>query len=268
MAGFFSNTHHKYPTPIDPATPQIKYQGTIRSVSFSTLSTFEQCPYHVYLSKVHNGGCKPLGSTAMNRGSQIHEMLEAYVNGVSDKVTWSAMKSRKYYAPIIEEFRETRIKGLCFPELDLAFTKEMQKTDWMAPNAWLRGAIDIAVFNKDKTHCDIYDYKTGSNRSAVKHRSQLMLYACMMFILYPKLQTLRCAAIYLDHRSQPFFTDYHRQDLDLFWPRFKARLLKVTDAVEFLPNPNAFTCAYCSHKEIRTDLNHTKPLCDWAHTRV
>lgn len=266
MANFFSNTHKKYPTPQHSDKPTIEYQGQIPSVSFSTLSNFEQCPYRVYLSKVHNGGCAAIGSKAMDRGSQIHQMLEQYVRGEINKVTWSAMKSGKYYASLIEEFKNAYTTGNCHPELDLAFTKNMKQCEWTANEVWLRGAIDVALFSNDGTHVDIYDYKTGSDYSTVKHRSQLMLYACMMFIVYPKLITLRSSPIYLDHSKKLFRTDYHRNDLEIFWGRFNERLQKVTDATEFPPNPNAFTCKWCQHREPQPTLDQTEPLCIWGHT--
>ena len=100
---------------------------------------------------------------------------------------------------------------------------------------------------------------------AAKHRSQLMLYAMMMFLAYPELQKIKCAAIYLDIKKDLFFTDFTRSDLDILWTRYKWRLQQVTDCQDFQPNPNGFTCKWCQHKKPQPDLGQDKRACEFAH---
>tara|TARA_R110000803_G_scaffold79057_3_gene144497 strand:- start:25529 stop:26326 length:798 start_codon:yes stop_codon:yes gene_type:complete len=262
MASFFSDTHLAHPEP--EQTPQILYQGQVQSVSFSTLSTFEKCPYAIYLSKVT--GIPGMSGPAADRGSKLHEMLEDYVQGTRPDVNWSTMKSNDHYAPIIESFKEGYATGMVMPELKLAFTKDMIVTDWDKPDAWLRGAIDVTEYlNVKKTKAILYDYKSGQDSMAAKHRSQLMLYALMMFIAYPELEEIKCAAIYLDIKKELFFTDFTRNDLDILWSRYQWRLQQVTECQNFKPNPNGFTCKWCQHKKIQPELGQTAPACEYAH---
>jgi len=142
----------------------------------------------------------------------------------------------------------------------------MKTTKWDAKNVWLRGMIDVVKW-ESKTHCTIYDYKTGSNQSAAKHRSQLMLYSLLMFIRYPKLETIEATPIYLDQRIDNFYTSYTRNDVDLFWPRYLKRLQAVTECQDFQPNPNGFTCKWCQHKIKQEGLGQTKPACEFAYVK-
>ena len=262
MAGFFTKTHENYPDPVTPET--ITFKGRIKSVSFSTMSTYEQCEYAAYLSKVK--AIEGVGSVAMDRGSLMHTALEMYVKGEWDEFDWSMFKSKTYHQDLIEKFRDQYLTNLCIPELKLAFHKNMKPVKWDAKNMWLRGAIDIVLWDdKTKKQCSIYDYKSGSNQSAAKHRSQLMLYALMMFIRYPELEFIRSAPIYLDHRASIFYTDFRRSDLNILWPRYLHRLQTVTKAKTFTPNPNGFTCRFCQHKKIQEDLNQTEPACEFAY---
>ena len=53
--------------------------GPVRAWSYSALKTFEECPYRTYINKVK--GVKEVAGPAADRGSQIHQLAEDYVNG-------------------------------------------------------------------------------------------------------------------------------------------------------------------------------------------
>jgi RecB family exonuclease len=148
-------------------------------------------------------------------------------------------------------------------EYPLAFTKDLKSCKWDSKNVWLRAAIDV-VLRKSKKAVVLYDYKTGSNQSAAKHRSQLMLYALLYMLKHTNIEHVEVAAIYLDLKLDNFYTSYTRNDIDLYWPRYLGRLQAVTDCRTFEPNPNGFTCKWCQHKKINEQLGQTKPACEYA----
>ena len=195
MSGFFTKTHDNYPDPLAPEV--ISFPGKILSVSYSGMLAFETCPYAVYLDKVKN--ISRLSGPAALRGSILHGLLEAYVKD-KDKMVWTKLKSSTYHQSLIDIFKADYKKGLCIPELKFAFTKNMKKTKWDSRTMWVRGAIDIIVFEtKQKKRAAIYDYKSGGTYASVKHRAQLLLYALMMFMLYPDLEYIKAVPIYIDH---------------------------------------------------------------------
>ena len=263
MSQFFTNTHEAYPD-IAPDQEVIQsFPGQIKSVSFSGMTTFEQCPYQIYLDKVAKVGRAK--HKAADRGSNIHDMLEKYVLGEIDTLKLSMMKSGDFHEPLLTSFREKYLTGHIEPELKLAFTREMEVTGWDSPNMWLRGAIDVVEWGDQSPTAILYDYKSGSNSSAAKHRSQLMLYAMMIFIAYPEVAAIRVAAIYVDHKLDNFYTDYTQKDVAQFWPRYQQRLQRVTDCTKFSPNPNGFTCRFCQHKKAQESLSQVEPACSFAH---
>lgn len=268
MSGFFTETHNDYPAP-EPETIQSNipvYSGEVKSVSFSTLTKFEQCKYSVFLSKVVK--IPGVSGPAADRGSEIHEKLEDYVMGKREKFPWTTIKAGQHYAPIIDEFRKLYKENRVVPEFQLTFTKDMQPSEWDAPNCWLRGAIDVLVWENDKrTKASLYDYKTGQDTMSAKHRSQLMLYALLLMILYPELEEVRCAAIYLDIKKDLFYTSFTRQDIDMLWPRYLDRLQQITNCENYDPNPNGFTCRWCQHAKPIEELEQTEPACEYAHVR-
>jgi len=259
MANFFTAAHEAYPDPIiEPI------EGQVYSVSYSTMSTFEKCAHAVYLGKVK--GIRGLGSAATDRGSKLHDMLEQYVLGNLNEVKWKSMKSHDYHAPIINSFADLFDEGLCTPELKVAFTNDMKPTKWDAKDMWLRGAIDVVVWkDKKKEAATIYDYKSGQDLYATQHRTQLMMYALLMFHLFPSLQSINSAALYLDLKKDPFYTQFTRDDVELLWPRMYERLNRVTDCRDFQPNPNGFSCKWCQHKKIIPELEQAEPACKFAH---
>jgi ATP-dependent helicase/DNAse subunit B len=53
--------------------------GEVRSWSYSALKVYEECPYRTYISRVK--GIKEPSGAAADRGTQIHQYAEDYVNG-------------------------------------------------------------------------------------------------------------------------------------------------------------------------------------------
>lgn len=262
MTQFFSKRHEDYPDPVK--SEEIQFNGQVQSVSFSTLSTYEQCPYAVYLSKVKS--IPSVSGPAADRGSDLHNLLENYVLGNVAEVNWKRFKSGDYHEPLVEHFRRThRTKPkACIPEFQMAFTKDLKKTKWGAKNTWLRAMIDI-VIHSSKSDVRLYDYKTGSNQSAAKHRSQLMLYALLYMLWNEKVENVEVAAVYLDLKLDNFYTSYTRNDLELYWPRYLARLQQVTEQQSYQPNPNGFTCKWCQHKKANENIGQVEPACEFAY---
>jgi len=277
MGGFFTKKHEDFkdqPTTgeimgtVNPAFSELTFEGKIPSVSFSTLSNFTNCPYSVYLSKVKNGGIGNVGSPAMDRGSEIHQMLEDYVKGDVEFVDWYKIKSKDYYIDMIEKFREEYKENLIVPEMEIALREDLSPCGWTDKDVWFRGAIDIARFNKpleEATEATLYDYKTGGYNHSAKHRSQLQLYALLILQLYPKIEKVSVAAIYLDHRKELFFNSFGQSDVRMIWPRTYAKLKSVTDATVFYPNANGYTCKWCQHKTKQEKLGQDAPACEFAH---
>lgn len=259
MTEFFTDKHLDSDSPVvSDGKPQPVY-GEVHSVSFSTLQDYERCPYKVFLAK--GRGIPRVGNEYTERGSHCHELLEHYVMGELDVLPWDVFRSEIYHETLIESFRAAYLNDQCIPELKYSFTEDMKETEWEAPDMWLRGAIDVVVLLDGWKDIAIYDYKTGSNKSSAKHRDQLMLYALLMMIKYPEIESIKSAPIYLDHRQEPFLNNYNRNDLQLLWPRYHERLKRVTNTTEWIANPNRFNCNWCSYSTPQPEIGQEEPAC-------
>jgi len=265
MSGFFSKTHESIPEPITDQNDYRYCTGSIDNVSFSGLMTFERCPYALFLDKVSK--IPGVSGPAATRGSSIHDMLKQYVNGTLDEteINWNLMKSGSYHKNLIDTFRKDYEQGLVIPEFKYAINKKLKPTKWDSQTMWHRGAIDLVLFKTlKKKQAVMFDYKTGKMNKTVVHRSQLLLYALMLFIHFPKLEDITSSPLYLDFKVDPFYTTFKRSDLDLFLPRWVTRFKQVTEATVFPARPNKFNCMWCQHKTPQAELNQVEPSCSFG----
>jgi hypothetical protein len=263
MSNFFSNTHESVPD--DSDKNDYSYcKGSIDHVSFSSMTTYENCPYQLLLKNLHKLPRK--SAPAAERGSKLHDKLEQYVKGDLDSFNWKSIKSGEYHRPLIESFREDYQIGLCHPEIQYGLTKKLKSCAFDADEVWHRGILDILTFESDAKHrALIYDYKSGSSKSGAKHRSQLMLYALVSFMLYPTLKEIHTSPIYIDEKVPTFLTRFVKKDLELFWPRYSMRLNAVTDATVFPAKPSNMACRWCDFAHIDYDAGETEPFCGYAY---
>jgi len=261
MSGFFTKTHELVKEPEGFSQPVFK--GKVPSVSFSGMKTFEKCPYAIYLDKV---SCIPRTSgPAAERGTQLHTLLECYIDGTTDSLDYAVFKSKKYHEPLIEALKEDWRRGLCIPEMKFGFTYNWDVTDFASNDMAFRGLIDIvSFFDEDKKGALLLDWKSGSDFAGATHRDQIMLYVLCLFKMYPNLEYIKSAPVYVDHRKPIFYQEYVRPNLELLWPRYSERLRRVLDCREFVPNPSAFSCKWCSHKTTQESIGQTEPACEFA----
>jgi len=232
--------------------------GLVKATSYSGIKKFEQCPHALFLDKVER--VPMVGSPAMDRGSQLHLELEEYINGTRDTLT----KAGQHYPDLLESFRESYMKGNCIPEEKWAFNVDFEPVEWMAFDCWMRIILDVKVMH-DETSASIYDFKSGKwDGDPAGHRSQLMLYALFTLLKFPKIEHIRAAPIYIDHKKELFYAEYTRADLDVFLPNWIKRITAVTTEVEFAPKPSNWACKWCQHRNPQKDLNQQYPSCEFG----
>ena len=222
--------------------------------SYSRLSTFEQCETkydHLYVSK----DVKDSDNDFTIYGNRVHEAMEsygkAYVSGTASAVD---LLSDGAKFSEIEKFIPAANAILKQPgdkyfELQMAIRYDRTPCDWFASDVWLRGIADILVVNGDKAF--IGDWKTGKVRSSPL---QLKLFACMVMALFPQVNTVRTAFIWLAHDeiTDDTFTRDMLSDLwDTLMPRFDA-VQQAVDVGVFKSKPSGL-CNWCPAKGVCPD---------------
>jgi len=231
--------------------------GLIPTTSFSSLSNFEKCPWHLYLSKVEK--CPDVSGPAAQRGTEIHDKAENYIVGNSgDKLP----KELGKFASLFEDLRARYSEGLIHVEEDWAFTRDWEPTGWRSEDCWLRMKLD-ALDLESATSAKVYDWKTGRKfGNEVKHGQQALLYVISTFIKWPELEFVEANMIYTD-KGETMTTSYSRDQAMLFFDRYNLRFNTATTCVNFKPTPNASSCKWCPHAKVQEGLDN--PACQWRY---
>ena len=210
----------------------------IKSVSYSKLIDFEQCKYRAKLK--HIDRIPEEKSEAADRGTHIHTLAEHYVLGkikqlppelIKFDVEFNALRTR-YKA------KQAMLEG------EWGFDKDWTPCDWK--HAWLRIKADAVVLLTN-SHGLVIDYKTGKLfGNEIKHGEQVQLYAIATLLRHPEMQDITVELWYLDIDDLITRT-FTRNDALRYLQPFEKRLLRMTTATEFPPNPNIFSCKWCPY---------------------
>ena len=231
--------------------------GEIRAWSYSALKVFEECAYRTYITRVK--GIKEPGSAAMDRGTQIHQYAEDYVNGTMGEMHDSLFKFKEEF----EELRQLYADAKVELEGDWGFDVDWGVVGWMEKATWARIKLDGLV-HEDETSARVIDYKTGKKwGNEIAHSQQGLLYAIGTFFRHPNLQFVQTEFWYLDHKNakgegETTKKSYTREQAMLFAPAFHRRAVKMTTETEFAPTPSKNSCRWCPHRK------GDEPQCRWG----
>jgi len=227
--------------------------GEVRAWSYSALKVYEECPYRTYISRVK--GIKEPSGTAADRGTQIHQYAEDYVNGTAGEMAKELFKFKDQF----EELRQGFIDAKVELEGEWGFDLDWKTVGWMQKETWARIKLD-ALVQEDETSARVIDYKTGKKwGNELAHGQQGLLYAIGTFFRYPDLQYVQTEFWYLDH-GETTKKQYTREQAMQFAPGFHRRAIKMTTETEFAPTPNSNSCRWCHFKK------GDEPECHWGVT--
>lgn len=211
------------------------------SLSYSRLSTFEQCPrrfeYQYVLKSVVDNG-----SEATIYGTRIHEALEKYGRD-GEELTPETERYKKLVDSLLAR------PGDKYFEHQMALLKDKTPCDWFDPNVWLRGIADVLVVDGKKAF--VGDWKTGKVKD---NPTQLMLFACMVMEHFKEVEEVKTAFIWLAH-DEVTSSVFQRHFLGHMWRTLAARMDAVQDAVDlgvFQARPSGL-CGWCPAKDICPD---------------
>ena len=233
--------------------------GLVPTTSFSSLSNFEKCPHHLFLSKVEK--CPDVAGPAADRGTKIHDKAEQFIKGESgDELPKELMK----FEDLFQDLRTRYSDGLIHVEEDWAFTRDWEPTGWRDDNTWLRMKLDALDLESPESAI-VYDWKTGQKfGNEVKHGQQALLYVISTFVKWPELEFVEANMIYTDKGSR-MTTAYSRDQAMLFFDKYNQRFNAATTCVEFKPTPNASSCKWCPHAKVQEGFD--TPACQWRYER-
>ncbi|APB80179.1 RecB family exonuclease [Pasteurella multocida] len=213
--------------------------GSIKTWSFSSLSTYEECPRRLAFRRIDK--IEEPSSEAMSRGSEIHDLAERFVRGQEgDEVPPALMKFEKGFLTLKKAFED----GIVFCEDEWSFDKDWSESEWLGPKCWHMAKLDCFVKNDDGSAL-IIDYKTGRKfGNELKHGEQGLVYAIAAFMRYPELDFIKVEFWYLD-KGEKLTRQYTRQQALIFHPQLHQRAKEMTTATEFPARPSLNACRFC-----------------------
>ena len=221
----------------------------IKSGSHTRLSKFESCNFAAklaYIDKIPEPE-RPLppGKTehANDRGSRIHDAAEKFVKGGVELIPELAKFKVEFH-----KARDLFAAGKASTEGDWAYTKDWEPVAWMSSDVYIRIKCDLVV-HRSSSDIVVVDYKSGRRfGNEIKHGEQMQLYVIGALFRFPKAKIVTTELWYIDQDELVPMT-YTRDQGMRFVKNFERRLNKMTDAEDFPPNPNVFSCKWCPYKK-------------------
>ena len=220
----------------------------VMPLSFSRLSTFEQCPAqfdYLYVSKrVVNQS-----NEHSDYGDRVHKVLEAKGKGELDEAALSAegQQTIERWGALVDKVISR--SGDKYFEHQMAVNRNLEPVEWFAPDVWIRSIADVLVVDGATAYC--LDYKTGKVK---ENPTQLQLFAAMVFWHFPDVQTVKTSFIWLKF-DEVTNSKYERRFLDALWSALEPRFDKVQEVINlgvFETKPSGL-CPWCAAKEICPD---------------
>jgi hypothetical protein len=209
--------------------------------SFSSLKTFQQCPKKYYHTKVAKDIKEP-DTQATLYGKEVHTAAEDNVRDgkpIPEKFA--------YMEPVLDMLK--RIPGDRLCEEKLGLTRELQPTEFDAPNVWWRGIADLVILNEEKGVAHSVDYKT-SKSARYADTKQLDLVATGIFAKYPKINRVKSALVFVV--SKEFVkADHTRDKIADYIKKPAADVARIEAALDNgVWNPiSGPLCKFCSVKQ-------------------
>ena len=220
----------------------------VMPLSFSRLSTFEQCPAqfdYLYVSKrVVNQS-----NEHSDYGDRVHKVLEAKGKGELDETALSAegQQTIERWGALVDNVISR--SGDKYFEHQMAVNRNLEPVEWFAPDVWIRSIADVLVVDGATAYC--LDYKTGKVK---ENPTQLQLFSAMVFSHFPDVQTVKTSFIWLKF-DEVTNSKYERRFLGALWSALEPRFDKVQEVINlgvFETKPSGL-CPWCAAKEICPD---------------
>ena len=201
--------------------------------SFSSLTNYETCPRRYYLTRVTKE-VKEEQNEAATWGDRVHKALEARIR---DKAPLPDGMGQ--YEEMVQVFTDSADDWFC--ERQYALDADFRPCEWFAPEAWVRGIIDLGRVSDDVGMA--FDWKTGKVKPTI---DQLQLFAALMFHTH-RVDRVKTGYVWLQFNETTPKT-YRADDLSEIWKNFIPRVMRMEKSFEtdkWVPKPSGLCKGWC-----------------------
>lgn len=203
---------------------------------FSKLDVYRACPKKFefqFIKKFPQDS-----SPAMERGGKMHEEIELYLNGWSDKLSDLVVSWKEAF----DKLKSQNFKG----EQALGFDKDWNLLkDWFHKATWLRVKMD-AYYRVGDT-MTVIDFKSGKYRQP--SQDQIELYAIAGLSIFPDIKTVSAEFWFLD-TGDVFTKVYTADELILLRKKYEREVQPMYSDVKWEPTPSR-ECRWCPYTKTK-----------------
>jgi CRISPR/Cas system-associated exonuclease Cas4 (RecB family) len=232
----------------------------IEAWSWSRYNDYRKCPALAGYKYVTKPELPPgEGSPAMDRGTGIHQIAQAFASkevpaiDKRDGDRLKPFKARiaaaakgtmpKELASFRKEFNELR-KIVPLVEQEWAFNNRWQPVGWFGAEAWCRVKVDAHHHNTKDSILPIIDHKTGKVYEE-DGRLQMELYGVAGLIKYPDVKVVHSQLWYLD-QGEKAEHEFKREDLPKLQNLWTERTKAMLSDTKFATRPGYY-CRWCEY---------------------
>lgn len=206
------------------------------AVGFSKLDCFRECPAKFAFQFIQK--LPQPGSSAMERGSKIHEGIEAYMNGWQSEPPPEASSWKEAFDALkLEDFKAEQAWG---------FDKNWNKLpDWFGKDCWLRAKSDGHYLKDGKL--TVIDWKTGKYK--IPSTEQVEMYAVCGGAVYPEATETTVEMWFID-QDQTYSKTYTREQLLVLRKVYEGYFAPIFQEEQWNPTPGQ-GCRWCPYSKTK-----------------
>lgn len=221
--------------------------------SHSSLSGFSTCARQYEEIKVLRN-YQDQKNDASVWGDRFHTQAENYIGNCILGKSGRCPLGGSHLPAEMEQYRKYLDQFVLRPgrtlvEQELGLNAHLQPCDFLGPDVWMRGIIDVLTIEGREALVD--DHKTGKRK---KDPQQLIIFALLTFYHYPEVDTVHTAFhwVAVPDPVTGYAKDsetYHRHQIDALWAMLLPKLRDYAKAFHsgvFPPNPSGLCKKHCA----------------------
>ena len=212
--------------------------------SHSTLSGFETCPRQYEEIKVLRN-YQDQKNDASIWGDEFHTAAEQYIKArvANEGLMMPVLPTNMcQYAVYLEKFAKR--PGTTLVEQEYGLDEKLQPCEFLGPNVWMRGIIDVLNIQGTAAHVD--DHKTGKRK---KDPQQLIIFALLTFYHHPEVTCVHTNFHWVAFGGATDGETYYRHQIPALWAELLPKLKDYRDAFHrgvFPPRPSGLCKKHCA----------------------
>lgn len=177
------------------------------------------------------------GNAAMKRGSDMHDTIEAYLQGWIAELPIGPLVDWK------ERFDELK-SGKFTAEQAIGLDKNwMLLPNWFAPTTWVRAKMDANVLKED--HLTVIDFKSGQYR--IPSPDQVELYSIIGHAIHPHVKSVTAELWFID-ANDAYSQNYDASELVQLRKKYEQEAGHMYNTEVWGESPSR-ACKWCAYSK-------------------